>query len=694
MAEHGLTAKVIPEIDTDGLNRFINSFAEGLMDVNIPINISNQSMPSYSSSSDSSSNANSASASNERVEEIADGVTKGLTNTINNSPQDVETAFKSVTDTLHTVTDPASPLGLTITDVSDKFEWNLSNVKGALTGISGIVDKIESVQGVSKDSVAELREVIDNIMSSLKSTDGKIDFASVKLGFDNLKEITTAILMKEGMTNEQTQEYLKSVIDFLKGIEENGESGEKKSDEQSATVNKTLFGILEKAGLNTANGEAIGGQIGSLVQKVLPEGMAGIAGGIATGVGLVVVIAEMMEKFMAMLTSASPALRTVLDMVDTAVNLILAPVGTILAIELMPFIRDLYKTLSEWMGKASEIYEKEGWYGLIKGALGTGLEMFWQWVTEYLPVVLGMFWEIVDGFMHRDVVKRISMPLYVLWDITVNVIVPLIRGFAEFWKTLGEPIMDFFKNLKFTSIGEFAKSFWDGLNNGDQSLMSILSSALSSIGSYFEWDKVFTALTEPLKGLVPPIMKEIFNLFKDPEFREAIVDGFRAFGDMLGNLDWSWMKRVIKDAVDNIGDETVGKAVDVASIGMPSIAGYIYESAKSGNWNPLDYLSDKEGGDVNGIANALGLKKNAEGGIAVSPTIGVFGEAGAEAIIPLDRFGEVVNSYQSNSFDYGSATIINNWYISGANDPQATAMEVQHTLDKVVGKSYSKVRRW
>lgn len=44
------------------------------------------------------------------------------------------------------------------------------------------------------------------------------------------------------------------------------------------------------------------------------------------------------------------------------------------------------------------------------------------------------------------------------------------------------------------------------------------------------------------------------------------------------------------------------------------------------------------------VATLASIPKFAEGGVAFSPTLGVFGEAGPEAIIPLDRFPELIAS--------------------------------------------------
>jgi hypothetical protein len=76
-------------------------------------------------------------------------------------------------------------------------------------------------------------------------------------------------------------------------------------------------------------------------------------------------------------------------------------------------------------------------------------------------------------------------------------------------------------------------------------------------------------------------------------------------------------------------------------------------------------------------APALGLGSLqffAEGGIVTSPMMGVVGEAGPEAIIPLDRLGGM-----------GGDTFVIN--VSGAIDPEATARQIRRILQDAERRS-------
>jgi phage-related minor tail protein len=64
----------------------------------------------------------------------------------------------------------------------------------------------------------------------------------------------------------------------------------------------------------------------------------------------------------------------------------------------------------------------------------------------------------------------------------------------------------------------------------------------------------------------------------------------------------------------------------------------------------------------------------ADGGIVSSPTLGLVGEAGPEAIVPLDRAGRL-----------GGTSIVVN--VSGAVDPEGTARQIRRILQDAERRS-------
>lgn len=73
----------------------------------------------------------------------------------------------------------------------------------------------------------------------------------------------------------------------------------------------------------------------------------------------------------------------------------------------------------------------------------------------------------------------------------------------------------------------------------------------------------------------------------------------------------------------------------------------------------------------------------AEGGIALSPTLRVFGEAGPEAVVPLDRIGEVAAAMGSRA---GGNTITLNQTITGNASPEKVARATTKAVSRALAE--------
>lgn len=74
-------------------------------------------------------------------------------------------------------------------------------------------------------------------------------------------------------------------------------------------------------------------------------------------------------------------------------------------------------------------------------------------------------------------------------------------------------------------------------------------------------------------------------------------------------------------------------------------------------------------------------------------TPAIVGEAGPEAIIPLDRLGEVIGNANKQVGNIGGGGNVMNFYIQG-NNAMEIGDEVSRVLEKTVGKANSKMMWW
>jgi phage-related minor tail protein len=154
---------------------------------------------------------------------------------------------------------------------------------------------------------------------------------------------------------------------------------------------------------------------------------------------------------------------------------------------------------------------------------------------------------------------------------------------------------------------------------------------------YQNWDKVkggLIAILEVIKGAFLAAWEWI-----NERVIQKIIGGFMAIKEYVIDVFfeeikefWENMKETFKEAVDWIMEHTIGKLIEgfekvinLARRAKDAVAGV--------------------GGRVKGGAIQLGetikglVPKFADGGIVTRPTLGLVGEAGPEAIIPLSQLG-------------------------------------------------------
>ena len=111
-------------------------------------------------------------------------------------------------------------------------------------------------------------------------------------------------------------------------------------------------------------------------------------------------------------------------------------------------------------------------------------------------------------------------------------------------------------------------------------------------------------------------------------------------------------RRQLLSSIDDMVNEALAKMGRLMGMSMPAIA---VASAPSSGAVSMDlgaamaaYTGPTFTAPVDFNAFGAGVQLFADGGIVTRPTLGVFGEAGPEAVIPLDRMGSGGNTYNIN----------------------------------------------
>lgn len=175
------------------------------------------------------------------------------------------------------------------------------------------------------------------------------------------------------------------------------------------------------------------------------------------------------------------------------------------------------------------------------------------------------------------------------------------------------------------AIGVLLYKNWDHIAN-------FLAIAWDKIKKVFEFGIAF------IKGLIIAYLDWLV-----PTWREDL-EKIKVFFDLLwegAKLAWEGITQVFTDAWNKIKDIVMG-VWKVIEVPMTKVGGFLGQ-VKSDFSAGLDYLGE----GFMAIAEKGGFKGFASGGIVTSPTLAMVGEAGPEAIIPLNKMktsgGLVIN---------------------------------------------------
>lgn len=387
-------------------------------------------------------------------------------------------------------------------------------------------------------------------------------------------------------------------------------------------------------------------------------------------------------------TAVLGAVDVVLGIIDGLFSFIADNVGRILGILSAIAGLSLFSTLAGILGTVITQIQLavgvfSGWASLataLSGAFGILPQIFASIVMAVNPVnvIIGAviatvvdLWQKSKSF-RDDIVSILGNIATIVQKVFLNIVAPIID-------TVGEIIMDF--------VGDVLKPLWNAWENVFQSIMGLLSdflkfatpifsTILDILGPIFKlaltlsrgvFDMVFAAI----RGIIERADKTICERVNN------IREFFRNLGEwMEGTFGFKWknvfetVKNAVKAFRDYVGP--IINSLEVVFLGLTNFISGVF----SGNWRrawfgvrqifesivsglshifkaPLNFMIDGINKFLSGIGKVkipdwvpgVGGKgfsipripRLAKGGIVSASTIANIGEAGTEAVIPLQR---------------------------------------------------------
>lgn len=312
------------------------------------------------------------------------------------------------------------------------------------------------------------------------------------------------------------------------------------------------------------------------------------------------------------------------------------------------------------------------WNGIV-----TGLQEAWDWIVNLaLTMATWVYDNVIQPIINFYVGlwNSITSGLQAAWDWIVNlaltvatwvndnVIQPIINYFVNLWNGITNGLKaawDWIVNLALTvsgwiyenviqPIANFFVGLWNGITNGLRNAWAWISGIFSTVAGFVN-EKVIQPVTRFFTNLwngftngaknawqgvknvfsaVGGFFSNVFNIVKD-----KIVSVFQAGGKVFNNIK-EGIVNVFKTVVNGIikGLNTV---IKLPFQGLNKILDTIHGVTIVGV-QPFSWLTWR--------APVPQIPLLAEGGILNSPTLNIAGEAGPEAVIPLDRLQSFIDT--------------------------------------------------
>lgn len=331
-----------------------------------------------------------------------------------------------------------------------------------------------------------------------------------------------------------------------------------------------------------------------LGKTALELGKSALAWGVhaaQTGLAAAAEIAQSVAAGVA--AAATWALNGAIAVLTSPITLVIAAIAALIAIGVLLYQN--WDTVVE--------FAKTAWQGLCDFISG-----ICQAIGEFFS---GLWTKLQEIF--EPIGQWFSEKFQQAWDAIVNIFTPIGSWFGQRWADVTSALANI--GAWFTDM--FQKA-WTGLTN-----------IFSKLGSWFgeRWNDVTSALSK-----VASWFGEMFT-----NAYNAVKDAFSSIGDFFSGV-WDTVKSIFVNAGQMVGEAVGGAFKSAVNAVLGTIENVVNGFIGMIN-GVLDVVRNLPGLGWVGSVSTVSLPRLARGGIVDSPTIAMIGEAGKEAVVPLENTG-------------------------------------------------------
>ena len=353
-----------------------------------------------------------------------------------------------------------------------------------------------------------------------------------------------------------------------------------------------------------------------LGKTALELGKSALAWGVhAAQMGLAAA-AEIAQSVAAGVAAAATwALNGAIAVLTSPITLVIAAIAALIAIGVLLYQN--WDTVVE--------FAKTAWQGLcdfINGicqAIGEFFSGLWAKLQEIFEPIGQWFgekfqqgWDAIVNIF-SGIGEWFSGVFQGAWDAIVNIFTPIGSWFGERWADVTNALANI--GAWFTDM--FQKA-WTGLTN-----------IFSKLGSWFgeRWADVTNALSN-VSNWFGEMFTNAYN---------AVKDAFSSIGDFFSGV-WDTVKSIFVNAGQMVGEAVGGAFKSAVNAVLGTIENVVNGFIGMIN-GVLGVVRNLPGLGWVGSVSTVSLPRLARGGIVDSPTIAMIGEAGKEAVVPLENTG-------------------------------------------------------
>ncbi len=314
-------------------------------------------------------------------------------------------------------------------------------------------------------------------------------------------------------------------------------------------------------------------------------------------------------------TAATWAFNAALAVLTSPITWIIAAIAALIAIGVLLYqnwdtVVEFAKTA--WQGLCDFISGICRAIGEFFSGLWTKLQEIFEPIGQWFGEKFQQAWDAIVNIF-SGIGEWFSGVFQGAWDAIVNIFTPIGSWFGQRWADVTSALANI--GAWFTDI--FQKA-WTGLTN-----------IFSKLGSWFgeRWNDVTSALSK-----VASWFGDIFGKAFD-----AVKNAFSSIGDFFKGV-WDTVKSIFVNAGQMVGEAVGGAFKSAVNAVLGTIENVVNGFIGMIN-GVLGVVRNLPGLGWVGSVSTVSLPRLARGGIVDSPTIAMIGEAGKEAVVPLENTG-------------------------------------------------------